>query len=168
MAANAARKALEDETHLSTLLKWPNDLVLTTGKIGGILIEAKTIGEKVTFAVVGIGVNINLTKRQLPPGATSTYIETGKRYDNRKLLQKIIYQMRSKYGNLHKPTTIVNEWWRHCIHRSLAVEITSQHTTLTGITRRLEEDGSLTIEVDEHKIARVRDGSIRLLDQLLP
>ena len=164
MAANAARKALQDETHLTTLFKWPNDLVLRTGKIGGILIEAKTIGEKMIFAVVGIGLNINLTRKQLPPGATSTYIETGTRYDNRKLLRRIIDQMSSKYSDLHKPTTIVNEWWRHCIHKSMAVEVTSQHKTLTGITRRLEEDGSLIIEVDEHKIARVPDGSLRLLD----
>jgi BirA family transcriptional regulator, biotin operon repressor / biotin---[acetyl-CoA-carboxylase] ligase len=164
MAANAARTALEDQTNLRIKVKWPNDLVLETGKIGGVLIEAKTVGEQVLFVVVGIGLNINLTARQLHHGATSAYVETKTRYDNRKLLRRIIDQMSSQYANLKEPMTIVNEWWRQCIHRPGRVQVTLQDETLTGITRGLDEDGSLLLETDRHKIARVGDGSLRLLD----
>jgi BirA family transcriptional regulator, biotin operon repressor / biotin---[acetyl-CoA-carboxylase] ligase len=164
MAANAARKALEDQTNLRIKVKWPNDLVLETGKIGGILIEAKTIGEQVLFVVVGIGLNINLAATQLPSGATSVYVETKTRYDNRKLLRRIIARMSSQYANLREPIVIVNEWWRQCVHRSIRVEVTLQDKTLAGITRGLDEDGSLLLETDRHKIARVSYGSLRLLE----
>jgi BirA family transcriptional regulator, biotin operon repressor / biotin---[acetyl-CoA-carboxylase] ligase len=164
MAANAARKALEDQTNLRIKVKWPNDLILETGKIGGILIEAKTIGEQVLFVVVGIGLNINLTVRQLPLGAKSAYVETKTRYDNRKLLRRIIERMSSEYANLKEPMIIVNEWWRQCVHRDVRVEMTLRDKTLAGITRGLDEDGSLILETDRHKIVRVGDGTLRLLD----
>jgi len=48
------------------MLKWPNDLVLGNAKLGGILVESKTQGEKVSFAILGIGLNVNQGKAQLP------------------------------------------------------------------------------------------------------
>src|SRR5207247_7553043 len=68
LAAIATRKAIENQTGLSAMLKWPNDLVLGNAKLGGILIESKTLGEAISFAIVGIGLNINQGKGQLPPG----------------------------------------------------------------------------------------------------
>ncbi len=38
-------------------LKWPNDLILQGCKLGGILTETRIAGEKITRAVVGVGVN---------------------------------------------------------------------------------------------------------------
>src|SRR2546427_5763252 len=51
LAAIATRKALENETSLSVKLKWPNDLVLGSAKLGGILIESKTLGDSVSFEI---------------------------------------------------------------------------------------------------------------------
>ena len=38
-------------------LKWPNDLILESRKLGGILTETKVRQEKITIAVVGVGIN---------------------------------------------------------------------------------------------------------------
>lgn len=38
-------------------LKWPNDLILEGRKLGGILTETKVRQEKITHAVVGVGIN---------------------------------------------------------------------------------------------------------------
>lgn len=38
-------------------IKWPNDLILENRKLGGILIETRVKKEKVTWAVIGIGIN---------------------------------------------------------------------------------------------------------------
>lgn len=42
-------------------LKYPNDLLRTGGKVGGILIESQSDGES-TLAVIGIGLNVRLPK----------------------------------------------------------------------------------------------------------
>lgn len=53
-------------------LKWPNDLILANSKVGGILVEARWLGEKLSWVVVGVGLNIhNLLPVELPRQATS-------------------------------------------------------------------------------------------------
>ena len=39
-------------------LKWPNDLLLGDGKLGGILIEARWSGTTLSWVAIGIGVNV--------------------------------------------------------------------------------------------------------------
>lgn len=39
-------------------LKWPNDLLLGRGKVGGVLSEARWQGEALAWLVVGIGINL--------------------------------------------------------------------------------------------------------------
>ncbi|MGC9506126.1 biotin--[acetyl-CoA-carboxylase] ligase [Baaleninema sp.] len=45
------------ERSLPVLLKWPNDLLLEGRKLGGILTETRLQGDRVTQAVVGVGIN---------------------------------------------------------------------------------------------------------------
>lgn len=74
-----------------TRLRWPNDLVIDAGKVGGILVELVTPPDGPPFAVVGIGINANLTADELPPTdrlpATSLLVEGGAEVDRIALLE---------------------------------------------------------------------------------
>jgi BirA family transcriptional regulator, biotin operon repressor / biotin---[acetyl-CoA-carboxylase] ligase len=48
-------------------LKWPNDLLLGTGKLGGILAEARWQGDSLSWIIVGVGLNV---RNELPAGLT--------------------------------------------------------------------------------------------------
>ncbi|HEV8600898.1 MAG TPA: biotin--[acetyl-CoA-carboxylase] ligase [Gemmatimonadales bacterium] len=52
-------------------LKWPNDLLLGTGKLGGILTEARWQGDELAWIIVGVGLNVrnDLPKGTAPPAA---------------------------------------------------------------------------------------------------
>jgi len=163
LAATATRDAIGNETGLDVMLKWPNDLVLGNAKLGGILIESKTQGERVSFAILGIGLNVNQRKAQLPPGAISMRLVSGKQHDLRVLLRAILDQIRSSFDDLNHPSKIMDEWWRSCIHRPLRVQVTLPRDTVTGISRAIDEDGSLLIETDDHRIRRVKEGSLKIL-----
>ncbi len=39
-------------------LKWPNDLMLPGGKLGGILVEARWRNQRLDWAAIGIGINV--------------------------------------------------------------------------------------------------------------
>ena len=54
----AAAEALEALTSVAIGLKWPNDLFLAGGKLGGVLVEARWRGEQLDWAAVGIGINL--------------------------------------------------------------------------------------------------------------
>ena len=164
LAAVATRQALEDNTRLGVKLKWPNDLVLGTRKLGGILVESKSLGHSVSFVILGIGLNVNQSKAQLPPGATSLRLVSGKQHDLRLLLRTILHQIRSSYDTLNDHPKILEEWWRNCIHRPLKVKVTVSKDTVTGISRGIDDEGSLLIETDDHRIRKVSEGSLTLLD----
>ena len=162
-AANATRQAIEKQTGLRPRVKWPNDLVLESGKLGGILVESKTQGEKVRFAVVGIGLNINQPKSKLPEGATSTLLNMGKRIETLRLLRSIVHGFESTYDRLSNPSKIAEEWWRNCIHRPLKVKVSLSNGSIVGITRSMDSEGNLIVETDDHRIHTVNDGTLRLL-----
>lgn len=53
-------------------LKWPNDLLLASGKLAGILVEARWSGESLSWVAIGVGVNMRppdvAGAAGLPPG----------------------------------------------------------------------------------------------------
>jgi BirA family biotin operon repressor/biotin-[acetyl-CoA-carboxylase] ligase len=47
------------ECNIPVQLKWPNDLILSGRKLGGILTETKVCQQQITQAVIGVGINWN-------------------------------------------------------------------------------------------------------------
>ncbi|MEB3355642.1 MAG: biotin--[acetyl-CoA-carboxylase] ligase [Synechococcales bacterium] len=56
--------------HLPVALKWPNDLVIGSRKLGGILLETRIRGDRLQQAVVGVGIN---WANPVPPTGISLY-----------------------------------------------------------------------------------------------
>jgi BirA family biotin operon repressor/biotin-[acetyl-CoA-carboxylase] ligase len=56
----AAARALEAFTSGEVQVKWPNDLMLDDGKLGGILIESRWREERIDWIVIGIGINCRM------------------------------------------------------------------------------------------------------------
>jgi len=66
-AAVSVADALRELTGLDVRVKWPNDLLVGGRKLGGLLVESiQTAGKDVLSAVLGIGLNVNLTESDLP------------------------------------------------------------------------------------------------------
>jgi BirA family transcriptional regulator, biotin operon repressor / biotin---[acetyl-CoA-carboxylase] ligase len=61
----AAARALEAFTDGEVRVKWPNDLMLDDGKLGGILIESRWRDERVDWIAIGIGINCRVP-REIP------------------------------------------------------------------------------------------------------
>jgi len=55
---NAVADALE-VAGVEPQLKWVNDVLVGGRKVAGILVEAESVGDRLDFAVAGIGVNVN-------------------------------------------------------------------------------------------------------------
>jgi BirA family biotin operon repressor/biotin-[acetyl-CoA-carboxylase] ligase len=66
VAGVAVADAIEATLGLSAQIKWPNDVLVNRKKVAGILAEAR--GDAV---VLGIGVNVNQRRDELPPDATT-------------------------------------------------------------------------------------------------
>ncbi len=57
----AAVEGIEQVTGLRVMLKWPNDLLLDGRKLGGMLAELYAAGDRLDYAVLGLGINVNVT-----------------------------------------------------------------------------------------------------------
>jgi len=90
MASVACALALRRVTGILIMIKWPNDLIASGKKIGGILTEMKTARTRVISAVVGIGINVNGDPDSFPEEirgiATSVKNETGKPFSRETII----------------------------------------------------------------------------------
>ena len=59
LSAICIYKTIEEETHLKTELKWPNDIFIDGKKISGILIDIETCLNNKHYIIIGMGINTN-------------------------------------------------------------------------------------------------------------
>ncbi len=62
-------------------VKWPNDIYCGNRKIAGILIKNQVMGNEISSAIAGLGLNINQTEFTTAPNATSLKLLAGNEYD---------------------------------------------------------------------------------------
>lgn len=81
-----------EEYGLSPKIKWPNDVMVNSSKISGILSETVMQGSKFKGLVLGIGVNLNADKKDLKQikerVATALNIELEREYIDKNLFTK--------------------------------------------------------------------------------
>jgi BirA family biotin operon repressor/biotin-[acetyl-CoA-carboxylase] ligase len=126
VGALAAAEAIEVATTLAAQIKWPNDVMLNRRKVAGVLGELRD-----GVVVLGVGVNVNQSRVQLPPDARhspgSLRTVTGSTYDRAELLGSLLVRLERMYDE-----------WRHGGVADLFVEI-GPRDFLRG--RRVTVDG---------------------------
>ncbi|TLM92227.1 biotin--[acetyl-CoA-carboxylase] ligase [Hymenobacter jeollabukensis] len=80
-------------------LKWPNDLFYQDQKLGGILIENTLSGAQIHYSVVGIGINVNQARFDVPT-ATSLSRLTGRAYALPPLAARLLESLERRYLQL--------------------------------------------------------------------
>jgi BirA family biotin operon repressor/biotin-[acetyl-CoA-carboxylase] ligase len=93
--AECARAALP--ARCAVEIKWPNDVLIDGRKTSGINLPVHVDAERVVFAVLGIGVNVNLGADELPEElreiATSLAIAGGKSLDRVEFGEQLLAQL---------------------------------------------------------------------------
>lgn len=93
-AGLAVAEVLEDYCSVELSVKWPNDILLSSGKVCGILTRLITEEGKIKYALIGIGINVRGRKKDFPEEirdvATTLEEETEKIFDKKILTEKII------------------------------------------------------------------------------
>lgn len=71
-------------------IKEPNDLMISGKKVGGILTQIVTYGEKIKYLLIGIGINVNSTEfpDTLREIATSLKIEFGREFSREEIISQ--------------------------------------------------------------------------------
>ena len=150
-------------------IKWPNDLLVEGKKIGGILTEAeKDTDDTATFIILGIGLNVNMTKDELkniPKAATSMFIETGNTTSLKTLQDEIVKEFMLLWEKAKQEgvTSLKNEWLKK-INWMLSrdILIVDHGKELKGKIMRIEPDASLTLLLEDGTSYTARSGDLFL------
>jgi BirA family transcriptional regulator, biotin operon repressor / biotin---[acetyl-CoA-carboxylase] ligase len=157
VSAIAAAEAIEGATTLAAQIKWPNDVMLNRRKVCGVLGELRD-----GVVTLGIGINVNQTREQLPPQAhtpaASLRTITGATYDRAPLLGSLLFRLERLYDQ-----------WRHAGLSEVFTEIgprdflRGRPVTVdgkTGVAVGIDREGRLELEVAHGERVAVESGQV--------
>jgi BirA family transcriptional regulator, biotin operon repressor / biotin---[acetyl-CoA-carboxylase] ligase len=142
-------------------LKWPNDVLLNSKKCAGILVETGVEGEMLTFAILGIGINVNHSMRDYPEFAafaTTLADELGRAVDRDGLQKALLTKLDDYYSRLLEGKAghlAIFEQWRSQLE-------TIGHTVRVGTSSGIEEGIAIDVDVDGALLLRRREDLIRI------
>ena len=144
-------------------LKWPNDLILDNGKVGGILVEGITRGDQ-QYVIVGIGLNV-FRFTDVPPNATSLSLRFFDDYvpnkaNRLRVLERLITALREQLRTVPEdlmPREIEEYACRDWLRGRRIVE------PLPGRVAGINRKGYLLLENGSDEVETVMAGSIRLM-----
>jgi BirA family biotin operon repressor/biotin-[acetyl-CoA-carboxylase] ligase len=137
---------------LDGTIKWPNDVLLSDGKVAGVLVDVSWEGERVEFVVLGIGVNVCpnpvLTHGDFDLPATSIEENLRKTIDWHELIKGILSSLGIWYSRIHQ-TSFIKAWEKKLAYRGENVIVSSQDGKWRGRIDGLSDKGELRITGDE-------------------
>lgn len=128
-------------------LKWFNDVLLNGRKVAGVLVESSLTGERLDYAVLGIGLNVNTRFDDAPEDirrrAISLRQAFGREFDRAEVLDRLLAALAARYDRL--PASPVADYARHLETLGRTVRLNLGHEVIEGDALRVEADGGLVV-----------------------
>ncbi|HWP59458.1 MAG TPA: biotin--[acetyl-CoA-carboxylase] ligase [Candidatus Acidoferrales bacterium] len=166
MAAVALAETLHPLLGDAPEIKWPNDIVVRGKKLAGILTESACAADRIKFAILGIGINVNLTPGALPEPlrarATSLRELSGVPWDRNKLAALLIQGLDRCYKELTQRGfgEMAARWERYFALKDRRVEVRMTDEVLRGVAAGIDADGALLVRERSGTLRRVLAGDV--------
>lgn len=148
----AVMKTLEANHITNINIKWPNDILISKRKVGGILIENVVRNTQIDKSIIGIGLNVNQTDFHDLPKASSLRNCTQKEYDIELLMKHILKHLEMEFSDIQSlsfdDVYVRYEKYLFQLHK-VSTFRTNQGTDFSGIIRRVLSSGELVVEVED-------------------
>lgn len=162
----AAADAIRQVAGLEAQIKWPNDILLAGKKAGGILTELGFRGDALAYAIVGLGLNVNLRAEQLPEElrgvATSIAQVAGRPIPREPLLCALLERIEQRYEQLRGGQVPVAEWAARLATLGKAVRVSEGGGTIEGYAEAVDADGALWLRLADGRSQRILAGDVTL------
>ena len=164
LAAIAVSDVLNKRCAIQSDIKWPNDVLVADRKICGILAETF---DTPTGHAIALGIGINIAIGAFPPGLSSTAISleeaTGQRVEREAILSLLVPRLIHYYQLLNdgQDRQIIDEWCKRSSYANdKVVQIVAGNDTIRGVTRGLEMNGALRVQITNGTIKTVHAGDV--------
>ena len=164
-SALSVAKTIREMLNLAAFIKWPNDVLIDSQKICGVLTEMNAETDRINFVIIGIGININTKKEELPRGATSIMEASGKELSRVEVVRSIFKNL-DKYYKLFNSghiSGIIKEYKEFSNFLGTRVQVTYHDTKIEGYAADVDEDGALILRMDSGLNERILAGDVLML-----
>ena len=147
---------------LNSEIKWPNDVLSNKRKICGVLTEFDAEPDRINYAIVGVGINVNNEiDESLRNTATSLKKETRKIVSKIELIRSIINNFDKYYKCVrdNKHDKIRDKWLSYSNIIGKKVLVKQNKNTIKGIVKCVDKNGFLILD-DNKKEIRILSGDI--------
>ena len=157
---------------LNTKIKWPNDVRVNRKKIAGILLESEADGNKLEYAVLGIGINLNTDinkfSRELRENVTSLSQELDTVVDYQQFLEKLLSALAAHYSVFSNGDfdTIIEKWKQHSDTLGKKVKIATSTDEIIGKACDVDQSGFLAVVTDSGEHKKITSGDCIYFDEL--
>jgi BirA family biotin operon repressor/biotin-[acetyl-CoA-carboxylase] ligase len=151
-------------------LKWPNDVVCSSGKLGGLLTQVKQETGGAAHVVVGLGLNLRLPPELRTAVAASGGVAPidlascceGSMPSRNALAARLVLQLVAAAQEFGRTgfASFLEDWMRFDSLRGVAVRVERADGKRDGIVRGIDRDGALLLET-ETGIDRIVSGDVR-------
>lgn len=169
----ALARALEPFTVPRSIgLKWPNDLLVESAKLGGILCEGSWTGTDAGPVVVGVGLNVLQRADDLPPAlrgaATSLRMAAGETVTRTAVADAVVSALLAELRAAPMPAvTLAQELSARDVLRGRRITVSDPETDaprLEGLAMGIAENGALLVRTSDGQVRPVRSGTVRATD----
>lgn len=159
----AVTYGIQAVTGLNPQIKWPNDVLISSKKVCGILIENDIRKNNLNYSVIGIGLNVNLhvaEVAEIAPIATSLSDELKAEVSRLEVLRQVLVEMDKLYLFLPQTETILELWKAHLVTIGRRVHVNLGNRVCRGTAEAVNRDGSLMIRQKDGSLVRIEVGDV--------
>ena len=145
-------------------IKWPNDVVVSHKKICGILTEMGVRDGKIDYAVIGVGINVNIREfpEEMADKATSLYLESGREFDRSQLpglVMEAFEEYYEKFAATCDLSGLKEEYESILANYNQPVRVLAKEP-YEGVARGITDGGELRVEKTDGTIVAVSAGEV--------
>ncbi|MFB6309883.1 MAG: biotin--[acetyl-CoA-carboxylase] ligase [Salinirussus sp.] len=149
LAGAVATASAAREAGVNARIKWPNDVLVADEKIAGILTEMAAEADRLSWIVVGIGVNANVDPVDLSDfEATSLAAELGESVDRRRFTQRLLETFHALCADLDD---IVPAWRELETTLGRNVRVETPAGPVEGKAVDVDDTGALIVQTENER-----------------
>lgn len=168
VAALAVAKAITSVTGEEAMIKWPNDIVVNSKKVCGILTEMNAQFDYINHIVVGIGINVHNESfpEEISQMASSLMIEAGgKRFHRAQIIAETMSYFEQYYDTFLKTqdlSALVREYDELLVNRNKSVRVLDPKEPFDGKAMGITSKGELIVDTwESRKLVSSGEVSVR-------
>ena len=153
IASLAISEAIDETTELDSSIKWPNDVLVKDLKVAGVLTEIVGELDRISFAVVSFGINVNNKipvelKQGGEPIAISLKEAASDEIDRISLFCNVLEKLEEFYLKWKHTEfdEVLEKWKKRCKTIGEKIEVKGISSALTGKAIDIDENGHLILK----------------------